>query len=387
MAEAISSPYSGIKVLDMSQGLAGPYCGEILLQYGASVIKVEPFQGDWSRGKVSDDGGMTAMFLAGNFGKRSICVDTTLVEGIGLLRSIASKVDILIESFRPDVMGRLGLSYEDIKPLNPEIVYVSINGFGADGPYARRPATDSVIQAMSGLMSANADDIGMPRRTGLVPLIDAITGVYAAQVAGAALFGCAGGGGGRHVEISLLQSAASIQAIQVLRSKVDEVPVGVPKGVFKTLDGYMNVYNVHDRMFAGLCRAIGRKHWIQDIRYATSAARSENAAALTYEVAEVFRSDTTVNWVDRLSAEDVICGPINDYHSLLSDPQVIHKQLFDNVEQAPYGHVPAARAPGVSPSVRLRPAPFVGEHTRQVLREFGFREEKIDALFQAKVVM
>jgi len=386
MVDQTIQPYAGIKVLDMSQGLAGPYCAEILLQNGADVTKVEPLAGDWGRGMGKGKGGMTATVIANNYGKRSICIDASVERGRELLRRMVAASDVLIESFRPDVMPRLGLSYADLRQINPTLVYVSVNGFGCDGPHANRPATDSVLQAVSGMMAENCDADGVPRKVGLIPVIDATTGVYAAQAAGAALFRRAVRGEGAHVKVSLLHSAAAIQAGSILRSFAGSEATGVPKGVFKTADGYINVFTVHDKMFKSLCRALKREEWLQDSRYNTSTERSAHSAEMTAEAAAVLKENTSAHWVQTLSAHDVVCAPINNYSDLLNDEQVRHAKMFDDVDQGAFGRIPASRVPGVDPNIPLRPSPEAGAHTREILAEHGLGPDEIDALIAARVV-
>jgi crotonobetainyl-CoA:carnitine CoA-transferase CaiB-like acyl-CoA transferase len=187
MVRSTPLPYSGLKVLDLSQGIAGPYCAEILLQNGAIVTKVEPPSGDWSRGIGLAVDGQTAISVANNLGKRSICVDAANPAGRDVIRRLVGEADVLVESFRPGVMDRLGLSYRAAADSNPGLVYVSVTGFGPDGPDADRPASDSTLQAISGLMVANRDDRGVPRKVGIL-VVDVMTGVFAAHAAAAGLY-------------------------------------------------------------------------------------------------------------------------------------------------------------------------------------------------------
>ena len=379
-------PYEGLRVLDMSQGLAGPYCAEILLQNGASVIKVEPIGGDWARGLGKSGGGMTPTSVANNYGKRSICIDLSVEAGHKLLIDMVKQSDLLIESFRPDVMPRLGLSYEDVSKINPKLVYLSINGFGSNGPSALRPATDSVLQALTGMMAENRDSAGVPRKFGLISIIDASTGVYAAQAAGAALYRQAVEGIGTYLNISLLHSAVAIQSGCVLRSYAGGDQAGAPKGLFESSDGYVNIFTVHDKMFTNLSHALGHAEWAADSHFSTGRSRSVNAEEITRLVAAILKENTSEHWERQLSQHDVICASVNDYAAMLKHEQVQHARLFELLQQPGFGEVPASRVPGADPHIPLRPSPFAGADTRAVLEELGLEDTAIDDLVLRRVV-
>jgi crotonobetainyl-CoA:carnitine CoA-transferase CaiB-like acyl-CoA transferase len=235
-----SPPYAGLRVLDVSQGLAGPYCAGLLGMQGASVIKVEPPDGDWIRNAGSGREGMTSLAVMGNPGKRSACIDATKPEGKALILRMARTADVFVQNFRPGVIERLGLGYETLAADHPALVYVSISGFGASGPEVRKAATDSVLQAFTGMANINRDIDGTPRRIPfLIP--DTVTGVYAAQAVGAALFARATTGQGRHVEVSLMDACAALQAAPILDAALSDgrpvAPITVPSGIFRTRDG------------------------------------------------------------------------------------------------------------------------------------------------------
>lgn len=389
MDHASPPPFAGLKVLDLSQGIAGPYCAEILLQQGATVTKVEPPTGDWGRGIGFGVDGMSALAVANNLGKRSICIDAATPRGRELLQRMAREADVIVESFRPGVMDRLGLSYAALAEADPRLVYVSVTGFGPDGPYVDRPGTDSVLQALSGLMVANRDESGMPRKVGIL-MVDVVTGVYAANAAATALYRRATQGKGAHVQVSLLEGAAAVQGNSIVDSVLGRGqpprPVSVPAGTFATADGFINVTSLHDRMFAGLCRATGKDEWISDPRLASPQARFEHAAEINQALAEVFRGNTNAHWLETLGRNDVICGPVCGYEDFLADPQVRHMGVF---EQVPHGGellLPVPRVPGTPRDARLTPAPRAGADTRAVLAELGLGAAEIAELFEAGVV-
>jgi len=276
-------PFAGVRVLDVSQGLAGPYCAGLLGLQGASVIKVDPPGGDWIRAAGSGREGMTALAIMGSAGKRSACIDATKPEGKTLLLQLARDADVFVHNFRPGVIERLGLGYETLAKENPALVYVSVSGFGPDGPDARKAATDSVLQALTGMAHINRDADGTPRRIPfLVP--DTVTGVYAAQATGAALFARAMTGRGRHVEVSLMDACAALQAAPILDAQFSmgkpPAAIVVPSGIFRTKNGHITVASLSDTMFEALLKALGLEAMGSDPRYATLEARRKNAPSI-----------------------------------------------------------------------------------------------------------
>lgn len=385
----VTGPYDGLKVLDLSQGIAGPYCAEILLQNGAQVIKVEGPSGDWVRGIGYAPYGMSAMSIAFNPGKRSVCIDATQQEGRGLLRRLASQADVIIESFRPGVMERLGLSYAELSQERADLIYVSVTAFGPDGPYFDRPGSDSTLQALSGMMVANRDSHGNPRKVGIV-LVDVSTGVYAAQATGAALYRRAVQGKGAHVQVSLLDAAAAVQSNGI----VDEAlgggqaarPLSVPAGTFATSDGYINVTSLHDRMFAGICRAIEKDEWGRDPRFATAEGRFSHASEINAMLETTFRTRPAAHWLQVLRENSVVSARVNNYSEFMADPHVKQQDIFQEVAHPGLPPVPLPRVPGAPQAAVYAPAPRVGEHTREILSELGLSEAEIDGLFESKVV-
>ncbi|MEB2317448.1 MAG: CoA transferase [Pseudomonadota bacterium] len=376
-------PYSGLKVLDLSQGIAGPYCAEILLQNGAIVTKVEPPAGDWSRGIGLAIDGLTALTVANNLGKRSISVDASNPGGRDLIRRLARDADILIESFRPGVMNRLGLSCESLSQSNPGLIYVSVTGFGPDGPYADRPASDSTLQALSGLMIANRDEHGNPRKVGFL-VVDVMTGVFAAHATAAALYRRAIYGQGDHVHVSLLEAAAAMQGTsivdRVLTGSKPARPVSVPAGTFRTRDGFVNVTSLHDKMFAGLCRATQKLEWLDDPRLVNGESRFAHAAEINAALEQTFRTMSTEYWLGVLRQNGVVCGPVHGYDEFLQDEQVRHAAIFDHIPQFADQDVPVPRVPGTSREVTLRVAPRAGADEAAVLADLGLTEADIAVL-------
>ena len=274
-----AKPYAGVKVLDLSQGIAGPYASGLLSQQGADVIKVEPQRGDWMRPKGKDGpfGDMTPSFVIANLGKRSIVVDLKTTRGVAIVRKLAAEADIFMEGFRPGVIDRLGLGYKVVADLNPRVIYLSVSGFGQEGPLRERPATDGVLQAFSGFMSANRGPDNIPHRAGVV-IIDLATSLYNLQAMQAALWARQSAGEGCYIDNSLLRSAASFYNMSLASEHLlgAERPLGIyPSGIFATTDGFVNVICLHDHNFPPLCDILGLGEFRDHPDYKTVVQREE----------------------------------------------------------------------------------------------------------------
>lgn len=394
MDDTCERAYAGLTVLDMGQGIAGPYCAALLGQHGANVIKIEPPAGDWIRLLGGGKDGMSALAIANNLGKRSICIDAAAPEGRAVLLKMAERADVFVENFRPGVMGKLGLDYAALAAVNPRLIYLSITGFGESGPDSHKPATDGVVQAMSGMAVANVDAAGEPQRIGiLVP--DGVSALYAAQCVGAALYARdrqpMRGSGGRHIRLSLAQCCAAFQAGQILDDFLFagqyKPPITVPAGLFATRDGHVVLATLRDAMWEGLCRALAREDWLTEARYATRALRAVCEEEINREVASIMRGRATQEWATLFEQHDVLFAPVQNYRELRDDPQMRHMGYFGETEQAPYGRVPMPYIPGTERSGSLRAAPRSGEHSREILAEFGYGAAEITALEQAALVM
>jgi crotonobetainyl-CoA:carnitine CoA-transferase CaiB-like acyl-CoA transferase len=383
-------PYEGLNVVDMSMGVAGPGCGAMLGLNGAAVIKVEPPEGDWIRVMGGGREGLTANAIVGNLGKRSICVDARKPEGRALVTELAEKADVLIENFRPGVMKKLGLDYPTLSAANPALVYASITGFGAEGPWAQKPGTDSVLQAYTGMAMLNKEDSGRPKRLGmLVP--DTISALYAAQCVGAALFARVKSGRGRHVQVSLAECCASFQAAPMVDEEIfagaAKPPVAVPAGVFGTTDGYITLLALRQDMWERLCKALGHEEWIGDARFATSELRGRNAAEVNRVVADVLATRGAKEWTAALEKADVLCAEVQGYEQLREHPQMKHMGYFGELVQPPYGALGLPYLPGTDRGRGIPPAPIAGQHTREILAGMGRKKEEIAALEASGVVV
>ena len=398
--------FKNISVLDLSQGIAGPVCAGILARQGADVIKVEPPHGDWIRATGNSSEGMSANAIAGNFNKRGIVLDASRPAGRAALLTLAARADVLVENFRHGVMHKLGLDYATLHALNPRLVMCSITGFGTEGPLKHKAATDSVVQAFSGMAVANgtrgasgtgATDVASatdvagatPRRIGLyVP--DNISAIYAAQAVSAALFERSNTGQGQHVQVSLAECCAAFQSAPLIDEALFPAAAGkmavfAPAGEFRTADGWMVVAAMSAEMFARLARAVGRADWLTDVRYADSDVRKKYLKEINAELAAVLAPGSTAAWLATLEAADVLVSAVNDYAALRGDAQMQAMGYFASVEQPPYGAVPVPHLPGAARSIT--PAPRMGEHTCAVLREAGLSEAAIEALLAQRIAI
>ena len=379
-------PYAGLKVLDLSQGIAGPYCGMLLAQYGAQVTKVEPFAGDWGRALGKQVGSHSAIDLTANRGKRSIALDLKLPAGRALLARMAASCDVLIENFRPGVMDRLGVGYAAVQSANPRVLYLSVSGFGQDGPARNLPASDTVAQAFAGMMMANRDSAGTPRPTGFLSA-DYTTALYAFQALAAALAARPFEAQGRHIDVSLMHATGAFMAMKLIEERLEGGPapkLNAPAGSYRTSDGWIAITLTKEAHFPTICNALGVPKLVGDPRFVDFARRSANLAALLPLLQEPLLARSTAQWLAVFQAADVLASGIHDFASWPLDPQVLATGVV--VEAAPDGvtSVPWVRVPGA-----LHPAagdarlhwPDVGEHSATVLRDmFGMDEAQIAQL-------
>lgn len=375
-------PFADLTVLDISQGIAGPYCAHLLWQQGARVIKVEPPAGDWGRGVGAVRGQFNALTVAYNAGKESVCVDAARADGQRVLRALAARADVIVQNFRPGVAERLGIGPARMMAERPGLVYVSISGYGEHGPMSGAPATDSVLQADSGLMHANRDAQGEPRRIGML-VVDAATGLYGAQAACAALYRQARTGVGTHVELNLFESCVALQIYNLMEQSIapghTAKAASAPNGVYPTADGLITIVTLNNAQFEKLTKALGRPEWLTDARFADAARRLENAAAINAAVAADIGRHPTAHWLDVLTRQDVLHAPVRDYAGLVAHPQAAHLGTFQALEQPGLGTLPYPGAPAHALRRPVTAAPRIGEHTLAVLTESGFDAGALDA--------
>ena len=399
-------PLEGIRVLDMSRVLAGPWCGQQLADMGAEVIKVErPDSGDdtrawgppWLAGTRE-----SAYFLSANRGKRSVGVNIASLEGQQLIRDLVSQCDVLIENFKAGGLKAYGLDYASLKVIKPDLIYCSITGFGQDGPYAHRAGYDFIIQGMGGLMSLTGQPDGAPGGEPMkvgVALTDIFTGLYAANAILAALWERKRTGEGGHIDMALLDVQVGVLANQALNYLTSgEVPrrLGnahpniVPYQVFPSADGHLIVTVGNDGQFRRFCQVLGCEEWADDPRFATNSARVAYRDALILDISKLLAMRTTDNWLAELETAGVPCGPINTLDKVFDDPQVRHRGM-----RLPLPHPKAGQVDLVGNPIRIdgqrlaaeTPPPALGEHSEEVLSQLlGLDEETLAGLRERGVI-
>ncbi|HUN67376.1 MAG TPA: CaiB/BaiF CoA-transferase family protein [Burkholderiales bacterium] len=384
-------PLAHIRVLDLSRVLAGPWAGQNLADLGAEVIKVErPKVGDdsrafgppWVKDRHGKDTRDSAYFTSANRGKKSVTVNMAKAEGQALIRALARECDVLIENYKHGDLARYGLGYEDLKSVNPRLIYCSVTGFGQTGPYRERPGYDFMIQGMGGMMSVTGEPDGAPgggpQRAG-VPIADIVTGMYASIAICAALAHRAESGAGQHLDLALLDSQIALLAYQNTNYFATGTPpkrIGnlhpniVPYQPFRSSDGEVIVACGNDNLFRKFCDVAGCPGLAQDPRFATNGKRVENRAEITRLIQEIFARKTTAEWLELLEAAGVPNGPINDIAQVFEEPQVRARGVKIELDHAAAGKLPLVASPmrfsGTPLEYRLAP-PLLGEHTDQVL--------------------
>jgi crotonobetainyl-CoA:carnitine CoA-transferase CaiB-like acyl-CoA transferase len=407
----MSGPLSHIRVLDLSRVLAGPWAGQNLADLGAEVIKIErPGVGDdsrafgppWVKDRAGKDTGDSAYFTSANRGKKSVTVNIAVAEGQALVRELARGSDVLIENYKYGDLARYGLGYEELRELNPRLIYCSVTGFGQTGPFRQRPGYDFMIQGMGGMMSVTGEPDGAPgggpQRAG-VPIADIITGMYASIAICAALAHRAHSGSGQHLDLALLDSQIALLAYQNTNYFATGVPperIGnlhpniVPYQPFRASDGDVILACGNDNLYSKFCEAAGCPELARDPRFVTNGKRVENRAELTRLLSAVFKRRTKREWLELLEAAGVPNGPINDVAQVFDEPQVKARGVRIELDHAAAGRVPMVGSPmrfsGTPIEYRLAP-PVLGQHTIEVLRELlGKSDAEIARLRAARVI-
>lgn len=389
----MNGPLTGLRVVDFGQGAAGPYCGQLLADFGAHVIKVEPPRGDWGRtlGRLDPVTGLSSTHLAVNRGKRSVVLDLAQPSGVELAVRLCQTADVVLESFRPGVMERLGLGPQVIRAAHPRLVYASITGFGATGPLADRPASDSMMQPFGGLMSVIGSEDGPPMRVGNV-VSDMLAAGNAFSAVLLALLRRETTGIGGHVEVCLLDSLVAFQATglteylvtgQIPRRPGNRHPLIGASGVAACAGGYVAI-GVLDHYWPAFCAALRLDALAVDPRFHTAEARLDHQDALWAELEPVLATRTVEELVAELTALGIVCGPVNDYADLVAEPQVQHNELITHLA-LPSGTVPMIAPPlrvdGSEP--RYAPPPALGADTTAVLAELGLAQSEIEQVLSS----
>jgi crotonobetainyl-CoA:carnitine CoA-transferase CaiB-like acyl-CoA transferase len=393
----MSGPLSGVRVLDATTMLSGPWATMMLADQGADVIKIEaPGKGDHVRSLGNARGGMSAMFLNINRNKRSLAIDLKTSRGVQAVKELALGADVFVQNFRPGVVDRLGIGEAVLRALNPNLIYVSIAGFGDKGPWSGKPVYDPIIQAVSGLTTVQAGaDSERPRLVRTV-LPDKVSAIVAAQAISSALFARERTGQGQHVRLSMLDavlyflwaSDMGAQTYPDIEVRSQEAASFIDL-IYETADGYMTVAVMSDREWAGVTRALERPDWLADPRFATPAARDRHVNERLEMTQEVLRTRTTAEWMALFEANDVPCAPALTRGEVIRHPQVLANGIIIEHAHHAAGVLRQTRAPARfegTPTEIRRGAPLLGEHSIEILRELGWDSGLIAELMGQKIV-
>ncbi|MDO8755699.1 MAG: CoA transferase [Anaerolineales bacterium] len=385
-------PLTGIRVLDLSRVLAGPYCTMVLGDLGAEVIKVEPPEGDETRGWGPPfAGGESAYYLCVNRNKRGMVVNLKTEAGKNILRELAMQSDVLVENFRPGTLKKFDLDFETLHELNPRLVYCSITGFGQTGSMRDKPGYDFMIQALGGLMSITGEPEGEPMKTG-VAVVDLFAGQNATIAILAALQARAMTGQGQHIDISLFDSQlgwlANVASNYLISGNLPKRqgnahPNIVPYQSFQVSDGWFAIAVGNDRQFVRLCDVLGKPEIAMDERFSTNSARVENRDELIALFEPVFATRSASEWLDSLEKAEIPCGPINNLEQVFSMSLVKEREMLVKMEHPTIGELTLVGSPlkmSATPVEYRLPPPLMGEHTQEVLRELGYSSDQISRL-------
>jgi crotonobetainyl-CoA:carnitine CoA-transferase CaiB-like acyl-CoA transferase len=359
---------------------------------GADVVKLEPpGTGCWSRQLGKAIGDQTAHSVVVNRGKRSLAVDWKAPDGLEITKKLAAECNVMIQNYRVGKLAKLSLDYDSVAKINPKVIYVAVTGFGQKGPRHDQPATDSVMQAYTGMMSINRDINGLPQRINMLA-IDFSTGLYAFQAAAAALYGQAMRGKGKLIETSLLESAIVFQEAAIMESYLqggDAEPIGMPVGSFKTKDGFMSINARRDTQFKSFCTVIDREEWIDDPRFTGPRQRIANRDFLLSQIRPIIETKTSEEWNKLISEADILNAKVQTHIDLFEDAQVQAVNAIRWVENDTLGRIPMATVPGQpipETDDRFTHSPHLGEHNEEVLMELGYGPPKIEELKAKGVV-
>lgn len=388
----------GLRVLDVTQVMAGPFCAMLLADFGADVIKIEPPGGDSTRSMPGAVGTDSPSFNAVNRGKRSVVLNLKSTVGQGALKRLARTADILVENYRPGVLAALGLDYPSLHAINPRLIYASVSGYGQTGPDARKGGFDLVAQGVSGIMSITGEPGGRPIKAG-VPLTDLGAGLFALAGILAALEHRHRTGRGQHVDTSLVEAGVALsvwEATEYFAGLGIPQPKGsahrmfAPYQAIRCADGYITLGTANDRLFRRLCDLLGHADWASMPEYRDNPTRVRNQTALAALVEEVTCTRPRQHWLDLFDANDIPCGPINNYEQVFADGQVTAREMAVEIEHPTLGRTRAlgsALKMSETPTNPRRRAPLLGEHTREVLEQAGFSAAEIAALTQPGAVV
>ena len=386
----MTGPLAGLRVVEITNVVAGPSAAAQLADQGADVIKVEPPAGDIIR--KSSNTGLPPIFISCNRGKRSLALDLKKPAAADVLWRLTERADVFIQNLRPGAVDRLGFGEEQVRKRNPTVIYLSISGFGETGPYAGKRVYDPLVQAVSGFADIQGEGIH-PKMIRTI-IADKTTAVYSAQAVTAALYHREKTGQGQHVRVAMLDAMVSLlwpegMAPLTIASNEETIPAPSHDKIFKTSNGYITAGAVSDSEWKGLCQALEHNEWLDDPIFLTQQLRNTNKDKRYKLMAETFETRKSEEWITILDKNDVPCAPVLKRSELLENPQIINNQIISEFEQPGVGTVrqarPAARF-SKTPAMKPRPAPGLGEHNKQILSEVGFTNDEIDNFLKTQVI-
>ena len=390
----------GIRVLDLTRALAGPFCTLMLGDNGADVIKVEiPGSGDdtrkWGPPFIGEE---SAYYLSINRNKRSLTLNLQDAQAQEVFMKLAQDIDVVVENFTPGVMGRFGLDYDAVKAVNPKVVYCSISGFGQDGPYRNRPAYDQIMQGVGGLMSITGEPDGEPQKIGIA-VTDIGAGMWSAFAIMAALNHRGKTGEGQYIDISMLDAQVAWLTYQAAfffangeapKRMGAAHPTLVPYQAFMCKDGkYINVAVGSERIWERFCQGMEREDLKDHPDYATNSVRVNNRGAMVSMLQEIFLTRPVAEWVKDLQAANVPCGPINDLADVFADPQVLARNMYLEMAHPTLGSIKQTGLPikfSLTPGGLARHPPLLGEHNQEILKSLGYSEADVQSLMAQSVI-
>lgn len=395
----MAGPLSGVRVLDLTAVVSGPYATMFLADQGADVLKIEPISGDGtrrSRNLIDAAGEFSALFVSCNRGKRSLSIDIKSETGREVLAKLASQADVLVQNFRPGTMERLGLGHKELREKYPRLIYVAISGVGDSGPYVKKRVYDPIIQGLSGFADIQSQPVTNRPQMIRTIVCDKTTSVFTAQAVSSALYAREKTGKGDYIQVAMLDTMISylwpegmMQYTVVGAEAAAGDPNDRPDLVFKTLDGYITAGTISDSEWQGFCKASGDPELAKDERFATPSARFINATARINKMQEYISQRTTAEWLERLDAADVPCSPILRRSEIVNNDQVVARGLIEEFDQPTVGRVRQPKPAAIFEINKAAiggPAPRVGEHSRAVLKELGYADAAIDKMVADKAV-
>jgi len=392
-------PLENVKVLDLTRVLSGPYATMILADMGADVLKIEmPKIGDDSRAYGPFINGESAYFMSINRNKRSMTLNLKTEEGKEILRKLIKEADVIVENYKPGTMEKLGFGYEEIKKMNDRIIYAACSGFGHSGPYSKRPAYDAIVQAMGGIMSITGPESGEPIRVG-ASIGDIIAGIFTAVGILTALYNREKTGKGQKIDVAMLDCQVAILENAIARYLVSgEIPKPIgnrhpsitPFETFDTKDDKIMIAIGNDRLWAKFCSMVGREELINDERFVTNQLRTKNHKEIKEVVSEILKAETADYWLERFDKEDIPATRINTIDKVVSNPQVLARDMIVSVDHPVVGDFKMAGIPvklSETPGEIRKPAPVLGEDTEDVLANvLGYSKDEIEQLREKGVI-